>query len=271
MDLSVPAPHSESPCRTSSAATSPKYDRITLEPHTSTPPNAPNQERSPTPSSLSRHKSPAEPAREGKRELYPCPFPSCHRVLKSPYTQQIHLKAHEVKPQKHFPCTMGCSESFTRHHDRLRHEVAQHGKQCEFSCKRCERFFSSQRMLDRHTCWGWRDGSLRWQLKGMFQALFYECFIRGRSSRIVACRLCRLVIFRHLRPVKRNESVLSDAWNPANIRWVPAMTVVLILYLFTSLARHDSTLRHSHKGTNSMKCSVAVEAGSRTQSFAAEV
>lgn len=108
------------------------------------------------------------PSRLGKEKGYPCPYASCSRILKSLYTQQLHMKTHMERPRKTFTCTMGCSESFTRHHDRLRHEVSQHGKQCEFSCKRCDRFFSSQRMLDRHTCWSSKIGILRWQLKGVF-------------------------------------------------------------------------------------------------------
>lgn len=109
-------------------------------------------------------------SRSDKEKGYPCPYSSCQRILKTLYTQQLHMKTHIAKPRKTFTCTMGCSESFTRHHDRLRHEVSQHGKQCEFSCKRCDRFFSSQRMLDRHTCWSSKIGLLRWQLKGMFRS-----------------------------------------------------------------------------------------------------
>lgn len=197
MNLFTPVPHSESSSRTSSTAVSPKYDQITLEPHTPSPshrPDVSNHEEYPTSSSSSPRDSSAEPTRESKRDSYPCPFPSCGRVLKSMYTQQIHLKTHEAKPQKNFPCTMGCSESFTRHHDRLRHEVAQHGKQCEFSCERCERFFSSRRMLDRHTCWSWRNGSLRWQLKGT--STLVPPVPHATHGRIpVASRLCRLVAF----------------------------------------------------------------------------
>ena len=92
------------------------------------------------------------------------------RPPKNHHPKQLHTipKTHAAKSRKTFSCTMGCSESFTRHHDRLRHEVSQHGKQCDFACTRCDRFFSSQRMLDRHTCWSARIGPWRWQLKGGF-------------------------------------------------------------------------------------------------------
>ncbi|KAG6371793.1 hypothetical protein JVT61DRAFT_9148 [Boletus reticuloceps] len=168
MDLFTPTSHSESSSQASSTAASPKCGQINLElyPSTHSPCHGVSiHEAYPTSFPSNGGKYSAEPGRGGKRNVFPCPFPSCGRVLKSMYTQRIHLKTHESRPQKHFPCTMGCPESFTRHHDRLRHEVAQHGKQCEFSCTQCERFFSSQRMLDRHTCWSWRNGSVRWQQK----------------------------------------------------------------------------------------------------------
>ncbi|KAJ7321663.1 hypothetical protein DFH08DRAFT_1085863 [Mycena albidolilacea] len=69
-------------------------------------------------------------AKTGRRAQYPCQHPSCSRILTSPYTRQVHMETHKVKPRKSFTCTMGCGEVFTRQHDRHRHEVALHGKKC---------------------------------------------------------------------------------------------------------------------------------------------
>ncbi|KAJ7627339.1 hypothetical protein FB45DRAFT_1082609 [Roridomyces roridus] len=51
-----------------------------------------------------------------------------------------------------FPCTMGCLMFFSRKHDRLRHEVAQHGRLCDWECASCQGFFSSQATFKKHRC-----------------------------------------------------------------------------------------------------------------------
>ncbi|KAJ7609839.1 hypothetical protein FB45DRAFT_1038311 [Roridomyces roridus] len=51
-----------------------------------------------------------------------------------------------------FPCTMGCRMDFSRKHDRLRHEVAQHGRLCEWECSSCQGFFSSDVTFKKHRC-----------------------------------------------------------------------------------------------------------------------
>ncbi|KAJ7626862.1 hypothetical protein FB45DRAFT_699385, partial [Roridomyces roridus] len=80
-----------------------------------------------------------------------CTYPSCKRVLTNPYTHQIHMRTHiRVPSPKTFTCTLGCGESFTRRHDRQRHEVALHGKKCKDVCAKCERSFASRQTLDRH-------------------------------------------------------------------------------------------------------------------------
>lgn len=99
-----------------------------------------------------------------RRAQYACLHPGCERVLMSMYTRQVHMTTHRPKTRKVFTCSLGCAESFTRQHDRQRHEVLLHGKKCEHICSRCERFFSSQKMLERHTCRGRRHGSIRWPL-----------------------------------------------------------------------------------------------------------
>ncbi|KAJ7622296.1 hypothetical protein FB45DRAFT_927455 [Roridomyces roridus] len=55
-------------------------------------------------------------------------------------------------PKAKFRCTLGCSLDFSRKHDRLRHEVAQHGRTCEWECEQCGRFFSSEGTLKKHRC-----------------------------------------------------------------------------------------------------------------------
>lgn len=89
--------------------------------------------------------------------IYHCPHPTCTRVFRSEYTCRVHSGVHIPKPRKIIPCTQpGCRETFTRQHDRLRHEVTQHDKICEFSCTICHRFFSSAPMLEKHKCTAYR-------------------------------------------------------------------------------------------------------------------
>lgn len=86
------------------------------------------------------------------RRRYPCLILGCSRRFTSQYTLKVHMEAHKPKPRVSFPCTLGCSEKFSRQHDRLRHEVAKHGKVCEFSCEDCGRFFSTKKTLGNHKC-----------------------------------------------------------------------------------------------------------------------
>lgn len=81
-----------------------------------------------------------------------CVKPGCGRRFTSQYTLKVHTEAHKAKPRVSLPCTLGCSERFSRRHDRLRHEVTQHGKVCEWVCSECGRFFSSDKTLGNHKC-----------------------------------------------------------------------------------------------------------------------
>ncbi|TFL04497.1 hypothetical protein BDV98DRAFT_482297, partial [Pterulicium gracile] len=85
-----------------------------------------------------------------RRRKIPCTIPGCTSRFTSQYTLKVHLEAHKPKVRTYFPCTLGCGEKFSRQHDRLRHEVAKHGKVCEFVCSDCRRFFSSDRTLRNH-------------------------------------------------------------------------------------------------------------------------
>ncbi|KAJ7187250.1 hypothetical protein C8R46DRAFT_1274579 [Mycena filopes] len=89
-----------------------------------------------------------------------CPDPSCTRSFKSKYTLSKHTKAHEPKSSSLFRCTMGCVMQFSRKHDRLRHEVNRHGRVCDWECKLCLGFFSSETSLKKHRCK--KSGVARW-------------------------------------------------------------------------------------------------------------
>ena len=84
------------------------------------------------------------------RRPYPCLDSGCTRRFTGQYTLKAHMETH--KPRAVFLCTLGCLEKFSRQHDRLRHEVAKHGKICEFTCKECGRFFSTQKTLGKYKC-----------------------------------------------------------------------------------------------------------------------
>ncbi|GLB42767.1 putative zinc finger [Lyophyllum shimeji] len=115
--------------------------------------------RSPDPRK-SREPSPTNSETDAKRR-FPCLVLGCARRFTSQYTLKVHMEAHKPKPRVSFPCTLGCSERFSRQHDRLRHEVAKHGKVCEFLCDDCGRFFSSGKTLGNHKC-PVAQGGTRW-------------------------------------------------------------------------------------------------------------
>jgi len=111
--------------------------------------------------SKSRETSPSSSDGSHQKRRFPCGIPGCPRRFTSQYTLKVHMEAHKPKPKVSFPCTEGCSERFSRQHDRLRHEVAKHGKICEFSCDDCGRFFSTKKTLGNHKC-PIAQGSTRW-------------------------------------------------------------------------------------------------------------
>ncbi|KAF8146515.1 hypothetical protein K438DRAFT_1447995, partial [Mycena galopus ATCC 62051] len=101
-----------------------------------------------------------QPAESGKIGCaqYPCLHPTCDRVLTSLHTRETHMRTHNAKVPKVLLCTLGCSKTFTREHDRQRHEVTLHGKKHNHICTRCKRFFSNTKRLNRHVCRGRRQG-----------------------------------------------------------------------------------------------------------------
>jgi len=105
------------------------------------------------------------------RRPYPCLDSSCTRRFTGQYTLRVHMATHKPKPRAAFLCTLGCLEKFSRQHDRLRHEVAKHGKICEFTCKECGRFFSTQKTLGKHKCPRVRAGLCwvdNWKMSSIF-------------------------------------------------------------------------------------------------------
>ena len=91
-----------------------------------------------------------------------CLHPGCDRQFVSAHTRRIHMRTHEPKARQYFPCTMGCTEAFSRQHDRMRHEVTKHGRECKWACKQCRRFFSFEKTLKNHKCSG--QSISRWSL-----------------------------------------------------------------------------------------------------------
>ena len=163
-DFTTSLPH-EFP---STSALPPSHLRATPSPGLS------SQSLSPTPScssldpteiksSPSRYSSPlrSQSDQQQHRRRFPCLIIGCERRFTSQYTLKVHMEAHKPKPRSSFPCTLGCAEKFSRQHDRLRHEVAKHGKVCEFSCDDCGRFFSTRKTLGNHKC-PLAHGGTRW-------------------------------------------------------------------------------------------------------------
>ena len=79
---------------------------------------------------------------------FPCVIEGCSRKFKSQYLCLDHMDAHVPKPS--FPCTHGCSMTFSGAFDRLRHEATKHQKINDVLCRGCGRFFSTKKGLDDH-------------------------------------------------------------------------------------------------------------------------
>ncbi|KAJ7598947.1 hypothetical protein C8J56DRAFT_915448 [Mycena floridula] len=147
--------HNESICSSQPAEDSPAYENVL---RSTTPVSDVSSRRM-------RSDSSPEPSRPIKRmRRLDCLHPGCPRKFTSDYTRSVHMGTHIPKPVQNYPCTMGCSEQFSRQHDRLRHEVVKHSRPC-WSCSQCRRFFSSQKTLDTHKCAGWAAPS-RWTVPG---------------------------------------------------------------------------------------------------------
>jgi len=127
---------------------------FTLIPHS---PGTDSDSTTPSTSSESHFALTPSPAPRSKLR---CPEPSCARHFSSRYTLAKHMTGHAPKSEKFFVCTLGCTMRFSRKHDRLRHEVTQHGRICDWGCSACLKFFSSETTLKKHKCRN--GGGARW-------------------------------------------------------------------------------------------------------------
>ncbi|KAF9267075.1 hypothetical protein L218DRAFT_717586 [Marasmius fiardii PR-910] len=107
-------------------------------------------------------KKPETPTTQSNRPRpFACRFPGCERVFTSNYTRETHMLTHRPKRKQTYQCTVGCNALFSRKHDRWRHEVSQHGKPSQWTCSRCNQYFSSEKSLSVHNC----DRPMRLQWK----------------------------------------------------------------------------------------------------------
>jgi hypothetical protein len=164
---SFPSPYSTPPCpapASSSPGCSDSHIFTDIKPNSSfwssSPPSSSTssldleKQREPSP-------DPSDHDNGASRRRFACLLPGCTRRFTSQYTLKVHMDAHKPKPRSSFPCTLGCAETFSRQHDRLRHEVAKHGKVCDWLCSDCGRFFSSKKTLGNHKCPS-APGGTRW-------------------------------------------------------------------------------------------------------------
>ncbi|KAJ7077613.1 hypothetical protein C8R44DRAFT_992881 [Mycena epipterygia] len=124
-------------------------------PSVATSPGTPSSSQSdascaPSPSSSGEPSSaaPPDPSRPFK-----CLHADCPLWFKRMYTRRVHMNTHLPGSgrERRFPCTSaGCGMQFSRKHDKLRHEVGNHGMSTQWTCAPCNKFFSSQTTLERH-------------------------------------------------------------------------------------------------------------------------
>ncbi|KAJ6481291.1 hypothetical protein C8R47DRAFT_595121 [Mycena vitilis] len=81
----------------------------------------------------------------------PCLRADCDRHFKNDYTRSLHMKSHNVKHPRLFPCRW-CSLVLSRDHDRMRHEVAKHNIKPQYRCTLCRKSFSREKNLAKHRC-----------------------------------------------------------------------------------------------------------------------
>lgn len=87
-----------------------------------------------------------------RRRQLKCSHFACNRKFTNEHTRLIHMKTHQRTPPQPLPCMYGCSENFSRQHDRFRHEVLKHGRPSEWTCNKCHGFFSTEKTLSNHKC-----------------------------------------------------------------------------------------------------------------------
>ncbi|KAJ6489658.1 hypothetical protein C8R47DRAFT_1274149 [Mycena vitilis] len=110
-----------------------------------------------TPSTTSPSQSPADtpsPGSTGSRKVkprVPCLRADCDRHFKNDYTRSLHMKSHNIKHPRLFPCRW-CALVLSRDHDRMRHEVTKHNMKPQYRCNICRKSFSREKNLGKHRC-----------------------------------------------------------------------------------------------------------------------
>ncbi|KAH7874472.1 uncharacterized protein C8R40DRAFT_1171572 [Lentinula edodes] len=96
---------------------------------------------------------PSEAHRQAASSSSLAPRHRAHSRSRRSSSHPNHLSRRGVPTKSSFPCTFDpCPEVFSRKHDRMRHEVAQHGLKCQWVCDRCRKFFASEKTLAKHKC-----------------------------------------------------------------------------------------------------------------------
>ncbi|THV04413.1 hypothetical protein K435DRAFT_961887 [Dendrothele bispora CBS 962.96] len=88
-----------------------------------------------------------------RNSQFPCR--TCDRVFTREYNRKVHEEAHTTRaagPHRPHRCREpNCNTTFSRSHDRLRHEVRIHGHEAH-TCAICNNMFSSLKSLQKHHC-----------------------------------------------------------------------------------------------------------------------
>ncbi|THU79385.1 hypothetical protein K435DRAFT_528466 [Dendrothele bispora CBS 962.96] len=85
-----------------------------------------------------------------RNSQFPCR--TCDRVFTREYTRKVHEDAHATRAAGPLLCREpDCNTTFSRSHDRLRHEVRIHGHEAH-TCAICNNMFSSLKSLQKHQC-----------------------------------------------------------------------------------------------------------------------
>lgn len=116
----------------------------------STRPGTPSSAASDTPPAPSPASAlpPPDPSRPFK-----CLHAACPLWFKRLYTRRVHMATHlpGAGRDRRFACSApACGMQFSRKHDKLRHEVGNHGMGTQWACAPCNKFFSTQSTLERH-------------------------------------------------------------------------------------------------------------------------
>ncbi|KAJ7665042.1 hypothetical protein DFH06DRAFT_1127419 [Mycena polygramma] len=122
----------------SCSSPSPSVESAT--PNTTSPPQSPVN--TPSPGSTSSRKV---------KPRVPCLRADCDRHFKNDYTRSLHMKSHNIKHPRLFPCRW-CSLVLSRDHDRMRHEVTKHNMKPQYRCNICRKSFSREKNLNKHKC-----------------------------------------------------------------------------------------------------------------------